>query len=391
MRVLPWLVALSSLVAGFGLGRASRPDADLDDVASFRRSLTEADWVERTRRFSGFLPHLDPENLPEALAVVEENLPWLVTDELRMFMLAWSRFDAPGALAHAQSLSRLYARNASGAAIYAWAFRDPESALVALEAVESEELADFMQKRLVAGWTHGEHRRSATQYIASLPEGPRRFEYLGTLAWELSREGPEPVMQWAEDAPETSPRFKRAVYLKATKTLAALDPAGTAAWLENHLDRSYAGEAPRVLMRSWALNDPEAALAWGTGLPDGEPRERAVSVAFNVWLERWPEDAAAWLLASTPAPGVDPAVRVLVDRHRKDAPAAAMQWALSFDDSTLRGEVLTDVGRSWLARDPGGVRAWLADSDLPDDVRAAILSNGSAIGPGGAQGAASSP
>ena len=102
-------LAILALLAGFGLGRLTAPstDPELSTLASFRRALEDPDWLTRSYRFSGFLQGLSPENLPEALEAVVPQLPWLTTtDELRVFMLAWARFDAPGALEQALSWPR---------------------------------------------------------------------------------------------------------------------------------------------------------------------------------------------------------------------------------------------------------------------------------------------
>jgi hypothetical protein len=375
MRPASLILALLALALGFGLGRATAPtpDAELATAASLRWGLEERDWLTRTWRLSSFLRHLSPQNLPVALESIEPHLPWLVTDEIRLLMFAWARFDPPGALAHALSWPPRYRRNASGAAMYAWAFRDAEAALDALSSVDEPELAEFMRSRLIEGWAHGLHKQTLSDYLASLPEGPARLTYVGKLSWELVREGPDAVVHWAEDVPAADLGFKADVFAQATSTLASIDPASTANWLRRHLTREYAARAVRVLVRSWAGADPPAALAWLAALPPDEIRRNAVFEGFGVWIDRSPQEAERWLLASTPTRSLDPAVRVLVSRNRREAPAVALEWAARMQDPALRREVVTSVGQEWAGRDPGAARAWLARSDLPAAVREAIL------------------
>ncbi len=177
-------VALA-LALSFWLGRATAPvpKSELASVASFRRSLEDPDWLTRSYRFSSFLVGLNPENLPDALEALEPHLPWLLTDEFRVFMLAWSRFDPSGAFEHARSWPLQIRRNAGATAMYAWGFRNPLEAVRELSTVENTELQAFWAARLLAGWAHGEYRDSASEYIAALPEGPTRLAYLATLAW----------------------------------------------------------------------------------------------------------------------------------------------------------------------------------------------------------------
>jgi hypothetical protein len=368
-------LALAALIVGFALGRATAPglDAELATATSLRWGLEDRDWLTRTWRISSFLRHLSPENLTPALQIIEPHARWLVTDEIRLLMFAWARFDPPGALAYALERPPPFRLNAAGAAMYAWAFRDAEAALDALRSTDEPELREFMRARLVEGWAHGLNKQGLSDYLASLPEGPARLTYVGKLSWELAREGPDAVALWAEDVPDADVGYKAEVFAQATSTLASLDPASTASWLKRHLGREYSARAVRVLVRSWAALEPPAALAWFAALPENEIRRNAVFEGFGVWLDHSPQEAERWLLASTPARPLDPAVRVLVSRNRREAPKLALEWAARMQDPELRQEVVTTVGQEWARRDRGAALAWLARSDLPPAQREAIL------------------
>jgi hypothetical protein len=296
-------------------------------VASFRRSLEDPDWLTRSYRFSAFLVGLNPENLPDALEALEPHLPWLLTDEFRMFMLAWSRFDPRGAFEHARAWPPQIRRNAAGAAMYAWGFRNPLEAVRELGTVENPEMKEFWAARMLVGWAHGEYRDSASDYIAKLPESSARLAYLGTLAWEMSKQGPEAVMRWAEGVPDHPPRFKRAVFLKATSTLAGIDAPSTARWLRDHLDHDYADDALLIAARSWALSDPPAAINWLIELPAGRERATAVRDCFASWFRHAPNEAERWLRSASPALAVDPAVRFMVKRTQDGQPRVSLRWA----------------------------------------------------------------
>lgn len=341
------LASLAALALAFAAGRATAPltESDLARVESFRRGLEDPDWLTRTHRLSSFLQSLSPENLPEALEALEPHLPWLSTDELRLFMFAWARFDPAGALEYALAWPPQVRRIGAGAAVYAWGFRDPGAARAALEEVQAPELAEFLEGRLVAGWTHGPHVDSAVAYIATLPEGPRRFGHVGTLAWELSKRGTDAVMRWAEESPTVLPRYRAAVFLKAASTLAPLDPPGTARWLAGHIDADYADGALRVVTRSWAASDPPAAMAWLETLPAGTRRTGLVTNAFRVWHDRTPEAAEKWLRNATPARALDPAVRVMVGRTRQTSPRRAIPWAMAIEDAERRERVVAALER----------------------------------------------
>ena len=321
-------VALA-LALSFWLGRATAPvlESELASVASFRRSLEDADWLTRSYRFSSFLVGLNPENLPDALEALEPHLRWLLTDEFRIFMLAWSRFDPMGAFEQSQAWPPHIRRPAGGAAMYAWGFRNPLEAVRELTTVENTDLRAFFSRRLLAGWAHGEYRDSASEYIATLPDGPDQKRFITTLVWEISKEGPEALKRWADGVPDDLPSVKRAVFTEAAGSLAGVDAPSTARWLRGHLDRDYAGDALLMLAGAWAFSDAPAAMSWLTGLPAGKQSKTAVRAGFTVWFNRSPADAERWLRSASPAPAVDSAVRFMVEQTQGEKPEVAREWA----------------------------------------------------------------
>lgn len=369
------LALLAALAVGFGVGRATAPEqqVDLTTAASLRWALEDEDWLTRTWRLSSYLENLGPENLAATLEVIGPHVPWLLTDEIRLLMFAWARFDAPGALEHALSWPARYRRNAAGAAIYAWGFRDPEAALEALDPIDDPQLVEFMRGRLIAGWLHGALKQSASDYIASLPADSRRLTYTTQLAWELAREDPGRVVSWAESVPAADTSYKAEVFLQASAVLSALDPASTARWLKSHLDREYSEGALRAVIRSWAAVDPEAALIWARDLPQDEIRKNAVYEAFTTWTDDAPSEAERWLRNATPDAAFDPAVRAVVESKQRETPGAALEWAGRMQDPRRQQLLVIQVARDWMSRDPAAATRWLADSGVPDSVREAML------------------
>jgi hypothetical protein len=186
-------------------------------------------------------------------------------------------------------------------------------------------------------------------------------------------------MRWAESVPDDLPRYKAAVFLNASSTLAAADPPGTARWLANHLSRDYTDGVMRVVARSWAKSDPVAALQWLIQQPAGERRDGNISNAFLVWLGTFPEDATSWLRSTTPERALDSTLRVMVGRTRRASPERAIAWALAFDDPQLRQQVVTNIAHGWMGRDAAAAQAWLAGSDLSQEMLDAIRDHGAAI------------
>jgi hypothetical protein len=326
---MKWTAAIFvALALGFWLGRATAPvlESELASVASFRRSLEDPDWLTRSYRFSSFLVGLNPENLPDAIEALEPHLPWLNTDEFRLFMLAWARFDPIGAFEHARSWPLEVRRKAGAAAMYAWGFYNPLEAVRELSTVENAEFQAFWGERLLAGWVHGEYRDSVNEFIAGFPDGPTRRKYLETLVWEIAKEGPEAVMRWAESVPDDPPHFKKAAFLKAASNLAGVDAPVTARWVRGHLDRDYVDKALLAVAGVWVVSDAPAAMRWLTALPPGSKRVAAVKTGFRVWFNHAPQEAQRWLMSASPALPVNPAVRFMVEQTRDENPKYSQEW-----------------------------------------------------------------
>jgi hypothetical protein len=323
---------------------------------------------------STYLERLGPDELPEALEAIERRRAWLGADELRLFMLAWSRFDAPAAFESALGWPGRSQRTAAGAALYAWAFSDPDAALRALETVQDEQLRDFLRTRLVAGWVRGDQKDGANRFIASLPEGAQRDSFTGMLARELNEQGSEAVMRWAEGVPEILPSYKQTAFHRACAALAASDPEAAVRWQREHAGRDYAKGSSAIIAGRWANSDPQAAIEWLMGLPPDPERDSAIADAFVQWLDFARVAAERWLRGATPSEALDEAVRVMVRRTNKNGSSeGAMAWAMRIDNPELHAEVSIALGRSWLRREPAAARRWLEDSGLPEELRSAIL------------------
>src|SRR5262249_18525548 len=170
------LLALA-LALAFGLGRlGSRSASDAPDpldVASFRQALAEEDELTRLRRMSAFLERLSPGNLvPARAALVEEQIR-VGSDEVRIFMLAWARFDAPGAFAWAQAQPEEWRPTLTREAIYAWGFRDPRGALAALEEIEDATTRGRLRSSLVSAWARSPDKAGLLAYLSALPPEQR--------------------------------------------------------------------------------------------------------------------------------------------------------------------------------------------------------------------------
>jgi hypothetical protein len=379
------ILVVLAVVAGFCLGRltaAPGEQSDLATVASFREALDEPDWLTRTHRISTFLEDLNPDNLDEALEAFEARARYSAEGEFRLFMLAWSRFDAEAAFERALFWPEHSKTRAREAAIYAWGFLDPAGARLALRRVEEDpRLKESLSEHLVQGWAQRDDKQPLIEYLASMGRGIARQKFTNILAAKImEHEGPEGVRTWAEAIPDdAADHYKRTVFEKAANVLAAVDPPRAAEWIEGHLEHDYAAGAPHLIIRRWVgAGEPVAALEWAQGLPKGGARDDPVRAAFDRWMQTDLDGARAWLLNVAPAPGLDQAVRAMVRQTIRGEPKTAIEWAQRIHDPDLRRRVLIGVGNRWWRKDPDAANAWMAESGLDEETREAMVKPASA-------------
>jgi len=369
-----WLL---SLVVVFGIAHFLLPSAEarrLSSSASFRNALDEPNDLLRSYHMSAFLTDMTAAELPDALEALEARRLWLSPEDLRLFTLAWARFDPAGALEHLSTWPESSREMARGAAFYAWAYYDPTAALEALEAVESEREQAQLQYELVAGWSSRPETQDLSDWITALPESQTRQRYAGLYARALLRRGPETLLAWADAVPvDANDGFKATAVLKAAHTLAHQDPLRAKDWIEGQVGQSYAARVAPAVVRQWAKSDPEAALEWSRTLPSAVDRDRAVGQAYRAWLQLAPEEATEWLRANTPSASLDSALRILMQSALNKSPERAMEWAERMETPEKREQSVREAAIRWKRVDSDAMEAWLADAAISDELRQEII------------------
>ena len=374
-----WILTIA---ASFVLARLTAPGreiADLRSVDSFRAALADRDTLNRSYRLSVFLQDFGPDDVPAVIEILEARSIGVSQEEVRLLMLAWSRFDAPGAFAWASDFPTPWRKLLMSQAMYAWGFRDGRAALRTLEGVEDPELLARLRPAMVEGWLRSDDREGVGEYIASIPEPRRRGRLIFVLAAETMRDGVEAVIRWAEAVPEDAPNdFKQGAFYHASSVVARKDPRRAAEWFELHRTQPYSeGSAAGIALKWVRFHDPPGLFDWLRSLPadgvrDGE-RGTAIADGFRIWLQNVPAEAETWLRAALPDPELDPAIAELVLHLYKSSPGSAVEWALRIQGEKLRRGRTIAAGRAWWRAEPEAVTAWLAESDLSEEVRQQIV------------------
>jgi hypothetical protein len=354
------------------------------DVPSLSDALGEEDLLIRSQLLGRFLQTLGPENLEEALASLNAGIVGVTDQELRIFMLAWGRFDPPGALRWAWAQDTDWAPRLEKAAFYAWGFRDPQAALTELETrASSGKRGSSLEKELISGWRVNGDVDGLTAHLISMPASRERETMVSALLAQMGKEGPDVVIAWADAIPvDGGQSFKQLAFNRGVSAVARTDARAAADWYEAHREQDYAVRALAVIARRWVdYHEPTELLVWMGDLPPIPGRSFDAEQAHGIgqgmkwWLRRDPDAAQRWLGSFSAVPAVfDPAIASLAQYLLKQNPESAVAWADRIQHEKLRSETLTkSVGR-WWKRDKDAAEEWLATAELNDEARAKILS-----------------
>jgi hypothetical protein len=377
MKLFRLAVAISVVGLGFACSPGSEsiaPDPDLDTL---RAALRERDELERKYLLTSYLRTLGPEDLELTSAEFEKHRAGIEQDEVRLWMLAWARFDGPGAFATARDWPTDWKSTLMGEAMYAWGFHDGRAAVAESEKVEGDKL----RQAAVAGWMAGHDRVGVTEYAANVVESKRRFRLALRLAGHAKRDGAEAVMAWADAVPEDAPNdFKATVFGHAAGAVASLDPDKATAWYEARMEHAYTEYSLRSIANKWSVHhDPAALIAWIVSLPQDESRlgekSEASRTAFRAWAGKSSGEVAAWIEAAPAGPIRDMAIEEYTRVIADESPDEAVHLVASIDDEELRRRRTLRYSRKWFAKDPDAAQAWLEEADVPPEWQQQILNN----------------
>ena len=369
------------VAVGYGLapGRGEAAPSLPSDLAE---ALEEENLLVRGGKLADALEGLNGENIEDSLAVLHERRVGVSDQELRMFMLAWARFDAPSAFEWAMAERSEVSSRLQQAAAYAWGFTDPKAALAVIENSprQGSRPAPLMSE-LMEGWrVNGDVAGITAQLIATAP-GKHRESMTTALLAQIGKQGLEAVIAWVDAIPlDADTDYKRVAFNRGAGVVGRADPERAARWYLANQGQPYTERSLAVIARRWVdHHDPPALFSWLGELPapvglDADPEQsRAISQGMKWWLRRDPAAAQAWINSFESVPSVyDPALGSLAQYYLKENPGLAVQWALKIQDEVLRTESLVRAARRWKRRDPDATAEWLATAKIGDATRERI-------------------
>jgi hypothetical protein len=381
--VKPVIAVLWILSIALAVGLARLTDTDRggsDSSSSFDEAFSEVDPLRRAYLISRSLQDLGSDQLPELMQALTVRRMGIETEEVRLVMIAWARFDPLGAYEWAREGPKKWRSTLTDQAMFAWAYHDGPSALRKLESIEDPELKLRLRSAVTDGWMRSDDKLGATEYIANFPDLKRRgrlfFLFAGELMMAMGTEG---SMRWIEALPDDSPnQVKLGLFHHVAMMVTTEDPITAAEWFYENRTRSFTEGALSGIVRRWVQHhERPPVFEWllamdSEGLRAGE-RNDAIADAFRSWMQIDPEAAQAWLLAQLPNPALDSASKEAAKRLVPTDPDKALEWALRVSNEAERSILLIRAGKRWREKDPDAFSAWLQENELPEEIRRKIL------------------
>jgi len=372
-----WVLSIALAV---GLTRLTAPTptpypAGSDAIPSYEEVFAEFDPLRRAYLLSHALVHLGSDNLPELLTVLERGQAGIDSEQVRLIMLAWARFDAPGAYEWALRGPKSWRGTLIDNALFAWAYYDGRAAVSMAEGIEDPEVMVRRRSSVLDGWMRSDDKQGVSEYIAVFPDLKRRGRLFFLISGEVvMSEGVDGAMRWVDGLPDDLPNdMKLGVFHHVAKMVAQEDPVLAVDWFLEHHERPYSDGALNGIVLRWMQHhDRPAGMTWllavdSDDLRPGE-RDKAMAQAFRSWMQIDPEAAQSWLLTRLPNPELDPAITETFKRLLPTDPAKSMEWTLKLDDEKARRREAIKVGTRWRNWDPEGFKDWLEQNDLPDEI-----------------------
>lgn len=204
----------------------------------------------------------------------------------------------------------------------------------------------------------------AAKWVESDPEGAlkfasenREFDYLASdVMQQMAASDLQGALAKAQSITDPNARYQalRGVlsFMADTDPMGALQLAGTLGQFPNQ-EESLA----QMIYRQWGTTDPQAAALRAMQDPQGDGWRSPVGQVLRTWAGQDPTAALAWISNSNPADLGRDVGQVMRRWSRDDLPAAA-NWANSQPAGAMRDAAAAALAYSLGGSDPNGALQW---------------------------------
>ena len=367
-----WLILAIGFALGAGIGHATSGSGWKPTIgeaaaqSSLREILAAPDPVERLRDLGRLLPAVEPDAAPALAKTLGASPIGWGDPESVLFSAWWARSDPESAYRWSVAAPRSNYANVVAAVFRVWGSRDPESALSRAGALPTEELKQVANQAALSGWDE-----------SGIPGFEQRIRELSSREQQQAGEllarrrvaslGPEGAFRWAEELPD--PAFRDVMLVRVASAAAAtrLGARPAAEWAAKRIRSGREEGLPRRIGTRWIANDPVAAMEWLSSLPASADRNDGLEESFRDWLQRDRAAAYEWIQKQKLEPWNEAAFSLYAVNLAFSEPRRAMEVAIGLD--RYRNPTVIKAGRVWASTDRAAAEAWLAQSNLPKEIR----------------------
>lgn len=271
---------------------------------------------------------------------------------------------------------------------------DPGTALQQAACLDSEQdKLDFL-RGIYGEWSNTDPLAALDYAKSSFPAGLARSETIGIAVNKWAAKDPRAAWMWADG--NLSGPLKEQAFTDVLTGWTRKAPAAAAQWLASAGVKSQ--PLVSAVARTWAEQDPQAAVAWAESLPDKSAQQSTIVATAGPWLTEHPQEAAehftpevskadggilatviadiwgttdpaatsVWISQLPPGPGKDEAAATLATVWAASDIHAAVNWCDAITDAGVRKQVITHIATTWGAIEPDSALEWL--SSLPSSL-----------------------
>jgi hypothetical protein len=353
---------------------------------ALREVLRETDPFLRTEHLAQELGRLGPGDVAAIPPILEDRTLDLSNPDYALLVRFWAQQDPTAAARWAATESPFSFRGtALVPAMEELAQRDPQAALGLMYDLDRfpNPYSAIAQVALVRGWYDG-GGEGLEDYIYGLGVGQVRQRAMAAFARRaIMRDGPDEIMRWAASVSDDDKKFKIMVFRQVGSELAKLHPQAAAAWCDAVCEGPFGGSVRTLVAQRWAAQDGKAAMEWVKNAPPGIERDWAVQGAERGWWRERPDEFDAWLNEVTQngthvEPWLAPALYEYPAWIARDPERIqeALAWASRIQDKEKHWRALVATARRWYKVDPEAADAWIEQSELDEEGRAAARATG---------------
>lgn len=377
LKIWQGFAVMIAIVLGFLLGglASERSSVQSDQVAEgIEEALAMHPSLERTELLVSALRALDSTNALAVAEVLSDGSSDANQYEVRLFAGEWATFEPETALKETLAWNGTLERlSATAEVLRVWAGDQPVQARQAYNSRidEMEKDKATFASALVLGWVDsGYDPDGLLPVLISLEDWDREKATRLLLDGLVKRGEVELAFAFADSLPEELPfGFRHVVFRKLSLVIGPSDPERVARWLEPYRSMRYGQSGLRILARTWAKKDPEAALTWAINQPDDRGRFLSVKFAFDSWYQEDPEAALAWIESIDEGINLDGAYLMIALEGKDAGMMDAARSALRIQDVWLRADTLGQTHKKWAGLDPEAARAWLESDEVTEENR----------------------